>query len=122
MSMSEMIHVVVAPGNVLTIAHPSGIPGLPAVQLLEGDRHVVTTERAARLYRDGMILHPVTGQPPRAPAQRDSSLQVVTDGRSYEDMARLATEAAPPPPDDYWAKHPILNVVPNDITLRNGVL
>ena len=120
--MSELVRVTVAPGNVLTVVHPSGIPGLPRLDLFEGECHTVGADQAARLYRDGMILHPVTGQPPQPRAMHDPVLQIVTDGRSYEDLARLAHKEAPPPGDDYWAKNPTFNVVPNSLTSINGIL
>jgi hypothetical protein len=63
MTITDIVTVTVAPGQTVTISpHPSGIPELGPLTLHAGESLTVTGDKADRLWEDGRILHPVTGQ------------------------------------------------------------
>lgn len=79
--MPDNICVTIAPTRHITIApHPSGLSQLRSLVLREGDALRVSQEEADRLYADGTILHPVTGQPRPAPRERSGPVMIRGDG------------------------------------------
>ncbi|MBP0446713.1 hypothetical protein J8J14_18205 [Roseomonas sp. SSH11] len=61
--MADTILVTVAEGQTVTVSpHPSGIPGIGPLHLGAGDTLRATPEEADRLWRQGRIRHPVTGE------------------------------------------------------------
>jgi len=66
--MSNVVRIVVAPRCFVTITpHPSGNPVLRALTIGPGNTADVSPERAAALYRAGLILDPATGALPPPP-------------------------------------------------------
>lgn len=68
--MSDTLRVTVAPGAVFYLSpHPSGLAGLPPLELHGGHSFDATPAEAMRLYDERRIVHPVTGElkphPPR---------------------------------------------------------
>lgn len=82
--MSDVVRVTVAPRCFVTISpHPSGNSVLGALTIGPGNSADVTPQRAAALYRAGLILDPATGAlpPPPEPIREGEMTVSVNGGR-----------------------------------------
>lgn len=121
--MVDQVRVTVAPGRHVTVKHPSGLAGLPPVTLYAGATLLADPVRAEELYRNGQVLHPISGlavppQPERAPPP------LVQVSGSYEDAAARAEAAKQPRPippgDDWWSKNPTVIATPRNLSDTSG--